>query len=122
MYNIINCKLAKISNWFKLNKLSVNIKKTNFIAFRTINKFIHTDNKFQIFIDNVAIEQVEKTTFLGVVINSTLTWSDHLKTVCSKLSKDIGNISGIRHKVNFHVLLMLYRTHVQCYCKYCNIV
>ena len=26
LYNIINCKLAKISDWFKLSKLSLNIK------------------------------------------------------------------------------------------------
>ena len=38
------------------------------------------------------------------------------------LSKNIGITSRIRHKLNFHVLLMLYRTLVQPYCEYCNII
>ena len=29
--NIINTEIAKIVTWFKINKLSLNIKKTNFI-------------------------------------------------------------------------------------------
>ena len=39
-YNIINDELSLISNWFKLNKLSLNIKKTNYILFCSDNKKI----------------------------------------------------------------------------------
>ena len=31
--NLINIELNEISNWFKLNKLSLNIDKTNFMIF-----------------------------------------------------------------------------------------
>ena len=34
LYEIVNTELTKISKWFKLNKLSLNIKKTNYILFR----------------------------------------------------------------------------------------
>ena len=37
LYTTINVELAKISQWFKLNKLSLNIKKTNYIVFRNKN-------------------------------------------------------------------------------------
>ena len=33
LYTTINVELVKISQWFKLNKLSLNIKKTNYIVF-----------------------------------------------------------------------------------------
>lgn len=33
LVNMANAELNKISIWFKLNKLSLNIKKTNFILF-----------------------------------------------------------------------------------------
>ena len=36
----VNLELEKISDWFKANKLSMNIKKTHFILFRTKNKKI----------------------------------------------------------------------------------
>jgi hypothetical protein len=34
LYEIVNAELVKISKWFKLNKLSLNIKKTNYIIFK----------------------------------------------------------------------------------------
>ena len=40
----VNNELQKISKWFKLNKLSLNIKKTNFIMFSNKNKIINTEN------------------------------------------------------------------------------
>ena len=29
----LNCELGKLSNWFKVNKLSLNVNKTNFVMF-----------------------------------------------------------------------------------------
>ena len=37
LYTTINIELAKIYQWFKLNKLSLKIKKTNYIVFRNKN-------------------------------------------------------------------------------------
>ena len=34
LYNIVNTELIIISKWFTLNKLSLNIKKANYIIFR----------------------------------------------------------------------------------------
>jgi len=36
--NQVNHELAKFSYWFKDNKLSLNIKKTNFMIFRARNR------------------------------------------------------------------------------------
>ena len=54
---------------------------------------------------DVIVEQVENTKFLGVIINSTLTWEDHIKTVCNKVSKSIGILVRIRTKLNDDILL-----------------
>ena len=34
LYEIVNTELTKISKWFTLNKLSLNMKQTNYILFR----------------------------------------------------------------------------------------
>ena len=36
----MNCELSKISEWFKVNKLSLNVAKTNYILFRPRQKHI----------------------------------------------------------------------------------
>ena len=58
------------------NKLSINPVKTKFVLFRTKNKKINYDLK--ILINNKNIKQVKNTTFLGIVIDEFLTWSEHL--------------------------------------------
>ena len=89
LYNIFNTELIKISKWFKLSKLSLNIKKSNHIMFRNKGKIVNNVNRV-LKIDNVIIVQVNRCKFLGVIINSNLTWQDHIETICKKISKSIG--------------------------------
>ena len=75
----VNNELQKISKWFKLNKLSLNIKQTSFIMFSNKNKIINTE-QFNILFDNIVIDEVHNTKFLGVIINSNLTMADHINS------------------------------------------
>ena len=67
-------------------------------------------------IDDVIGQQVEHTQFVGVIINSTLTWEDHIKTECNKVSKSIGILIRIRTKLNDDILPTLHLTIIQPYC------
>ena len=73
---LINNELKKISNWFKENKLSLNIDKINFM----ISKNKH-DNKadlhFRIEIDDKHIEKVYVTKLLGILVDNNLSWKAH---------------------------------------------
>ena len=73
-------------------------------------------------IDNILIEQVAETKFLGVIITDNLTWDNHIKTVCNDVSKGIGMICKIRHFIPPGILINLYFTLVHPYFEYCNIV
>ena len=118
--NHVNIELDKFSRWFKVNKLSLNIKKTSFILFRARSRQIKTN--LVIKIDGLKIEEVTKTKFLGVILNNTLTWNDHIEMVKCKLSKNIGVIARIRYCVPKAVLLSLYHSLVAPYLQYCNLV
>ena len=62
LYTTINVELAKISQWFKLNKLSLNIKKNNYIVFRNKNSPTIITN-LVLKIDDLVIDKVEKRSF-----------------------------------------------------------
>lgn len=115
-----NQELDKISKWFKLNKLSLNVKKTNFILFHTKSKVIRYVPT--ITIDNIPIVQVKETKFLGVVINESLSWINHIDTIKQKVTKNIGIIRRIKSNIPMCVLKTLYQTLIQPYFEYCNIV
>ena len=55
---VINTELKKISSWFELNKLSLNIGKTNLMIFK--NKHSNkSDLNFKIKIDNKNIDKLK---------------------------------------------------------------
>ena len=120
LVSIINTELIQISSWFKLNKLSLNISKTNFIHIQSSNAYKNVI--IHIFIDNIKITRITNTKFLEVIINSWLTWNDHITTISSKLCLNIGILAKIHHNIPSTILIQLYYTLVQPYLVYCNLI
>ena len=77
----ISRELNKLQVWLSVNKLSLNVDKTNYILFGNRK---HIDNVC-ISMNNSIITRVGATTFLGVIIDEKLTWKDHISLVRSKL-------------------------------------
>ena len=121
LFKTVNNELEKIAKWFKCNRLSLNLDKTSYIIFTTRNKKI-IDTNLDIKIDGITLELVQKTKFLGVIINSHLNWKDHIQLVQSKISKNIGILYKISSKLPINILKSLYFTLIQPYYQYCNIV
>jgi hypothetical protein len=118
--NIINKELEYLSTWFKSNKLSLNVSKTNYILFQNKGKRVKAE--LNIVIDGISINQVNNTKFLGLHIDESLTWIDHLTHISSKISKNIGIIKRLSKIVPHHVLITLYNTLIAPYLNYCNII
>ena len=89
--------------------------------FSNKNKIINTES-FNVLIYNIVIDQVRNIKFLGVIINSNLTWHDHIKAISSKVSKSTGILLRIRKHFPNDVLLTLYHTLIEPYFSYCNII
>ena len=53
--------------------------------------------------------------YLGILIDSNLSWKFHIDYVCQKVSKTIGIIAKLRHFVPRHVLLTSYRSLILPY-------
>jgi hypothetical protein len=121
LMSTLNCELMKLSNWFKANKLSLNISKTNYIIFGR-KKIAQSATPLQLCIDGKILERVESTKFLGVMIDGKLNWSKHINHVSLKISKSLGIIGRLRNALPLHVLLTLYYTLIFPYLSYCNII
>ena len=119
LIRVMNCELSTISKWLKVNKLSTNVAKTNYILFRPRQKPVTVSDT--ITLDNIAVQQVEVTKFLGVLLDQHLSWKYHITHVAKKVSKAIGIISKARFFLSSKSLLSLYYTLVYPYLNYCNI-
>ena len=72
MCKIVSVELYKLSTWFALSKLSLNISKTNFMIF-----FYHKSIEYNILINGVNLQKVDSLNIFGVCIDHQITWKDH---------------------------------------------
>ena len=93
----------------KINKLSVNIGKKNYIIFRPKQKSIAL-NIMSVLFDTKPLKRVSVVKFLGIFINENLSWKFHIDHVCNKISKSVGIISRARFVLPTNTKLSLYYT------------
>ena len=72
-----NEELIRISTWLATNKLVLNINKTNYMIFTSRGRS-YNKNVTNIKIDGNNIQQVNKTKFLGIIIEEHLNWATHI--------------------------------------------
>ena len=94
----INNELSNINDWLKINKLALNIKKYKYM----ISTKAHTaPKKLELKIDNINIEYVNFFNFVGLTIDSHLTWENHTINVSNKCLRIIGTLNRIKYFVPF---------------------
>ena len=113
----LNEDLRNIQEWLQCNKLSLNVLKTHYMIFTPKNKVI---DDIEVKIHDVQIQRVYTTKFLGVQIDSKLTWKMHIEYTCKKLSKCVGILCKARKKLYKSTLISLYYSFAYPYFIYCN--
>ncbi len=91
---VINNELEKISDWLKTNKLSLNVKKTKYMIFHTVQRKV---TPLHLTINNTTIERVTQFDFLGLTVNENLTWKDHMNKIANKISRSLGILNKLKH-------------------------
>ena len=120
LVNTLNTELTNISSWFKCNKLSLNIAKTNFIHFQTLHS--NTELPHHIKIDDLSLLKKDCTKFLGITIDKNLTWDQHIQNISSQIAKGIGILYKTKDVILNSALLTLYNTLILPFITYCNII
>ena len=115
--SIVNQELCTIVNWLNSNKMSLNIEKTHFMVFKPKRRMIY--ESCNITINGCKIDEVKYTKFLGVMIDSELSWKNHIDYISSKISKNIGLLSKARSMFSTETLTSLYYSFVYPYITYC---
>ena len=117
---LMNEELAKIKEWCDLNKLSINIKKTNYMIVKspkkkpgnTNIKLSNSDGSSDI------IEKTDHIKYLGVFLDEKLSWKHHIAYVCSRIARNTGVFAKLRHYMSLAQLKQLYYSLVHPYISY----
>ena len=116
LYINANKVLSKIYEYCCSNRLIINFEKCCFMEFGK-SKIALNDKVIGIL--NFQFKEVDKCKFLGVIINSDLSWNDHIANVLTQVSKSCGSLQSISSIVPAKVLRQVYISLVQPYIMYC---
>ena len=98
--------MAELTDWFRANKLSLNLNKTNAIFFRP--KGVQLNHGSYLKFGDEVIEFVSETKFLGITIDEHLTWLKQITKVRLKISSALFMLRNVRNLVSSEIKRMLY--------------
>ena len=90
----VNAELKKLCLWLNINRLALNVGKTNFVIFRANKKLTHN---VTLVMNKKAIEQKDNVKYLGVLIDQHLRWNYHITNISKKISRGVGISTKLRH-------------------------
>ena len=114
--DLLNYELSKICDWLGANKLALNVSKTKFMVFHTINKHVIYP---KLNINGNNIERVTNFNFLVLTLISTLSWKQHINKISLKISKSIGVLYRLRDIYPRAVLQNFYNALILPQFSYC---
>ena len=101
----MNSELQKVINYCNLNKLSLNMRKTNFMIITSPpcaqKPAIHNINILN-------IERKTSTKYLGIYLDQLMNWKTQIAHVQGKLTKNLGVLNQLRNYPNLQMLRQLY--------------
>ena len=87
----VNEELKKVKHWCNINKLSLNLEKTNYMIIKSprkkeiINIFLRNNDG-----TNNSLKRKDYIRYLGVMIDDSVSWKYHIAFISSKISSNIG--------------------------------
>ena len=94
----IKSKFEDLFKWCISNKLTINAEKTNFVLFHTINKPI-PQHLNEIKTEFMTIMRVKSFKYLGLTLDETSNWNEHVNELCKSLIKYFGIFNHIKYKI-----------------------
>lgn len=97
--------LQNLSSWFNANNFLLNSAKSQFINFFVNNRSsVHSDSAYL----SSDINVVPSAKFLGVVLDSCLTWRQHISQLLPKLGNAFFALLTLSHSVDERILKQVY--------------
>ena len=104
-----------ILDWFRANSLTLNVQKTNFLLFAPDKR----KHALYLNVDKVTICPSNNTKFLGVILDDKLEWTEHVKSILTKMKRNYNLMRLGANLLSKHSLKIVYYAHVYSHLSYC---
>ena len=110
--------ISLLLDWFRANKLTLNLSKTQFLLFKT-----HTNVKsFKIEIHDIIIYPSNSCKFLGVILDEKLDWTPHINDRILKIKCNKNMLQTSVNCLTPSAKKLIYYGHIHSHLIYCLLV
>ena len=109
LIRILNSELEILSDYFKANKLKLNVDKTKMVCFSRKGHTIDS-NHITVTMDGTPIEREQYSKYLGITLDENLSWEYHCNTVANKMARNAGILNRIKNHLPTSSLCTLYNS------------
>ena len=106
---LLNADLKRVHKWMCLNKLSLNVSKTESILIGN-RTMLSKHNSLNVQISGKDIQSKKTVKYLGVLIDQELKWNAHIDNMCTRISKLVNFLGRLRVFLNENSLKLIYRS------------
>lgn len=110
--------MITINQWLKINHLELNFDKSNFMIFDKNIEYNNISNYLKI--DNKEIKRIYTVKYLGLLIDSKLTWNQHINKIKNKIRPITFAIRRLRNYLHPKALQNIYNAHIVSHLSYLN--
>ena len=113
----MNSDFNELIHWFRANKLSLNLSKTNYILFKPkhLKEEPPERENLNIKFEDVILEEKKDTKFLGIIIDEYLNWNQQCNSLHTKLSKGLYILRSTKKQLPSECLKTLYYSFIYCH-------
>lgn len=112
--NLQEC-IADVNNWYDRNKLVVNASKSNSMLVCTQQRENHLNHETELNIRfaNEILNQVECIDYLGIKLDSHMSWNAYVNELCQNLTGKLARFSRMRSVLPTESLMQIYNSIIQ---------
>ena len=103
-----------LTDWFRANKLTLNIEKMICILFQQLGSC----KDLEIEIDTFTIKSSKETKFLGIWLDKHLTWSTHVQKLTTNLKQNLNLLKHGNKLMTTKCKRLVYYAHIQSHLQY----
>lgn len=114
--NVMNSAAARFNDWCSCNKLTINLNKSKVMLLANNSRSLRNlSGKICIKIKDHRFDVVNTYKYLGLVIDETLSFDNHIEYICGIIKGKIYLLNKIRKYINVKTALLLYKSSILSY-------
>jgi hypothetical protein len=109
----LNDVLVNVENWYKANRLVLNVTKSNAMLINYNTAGNESADDFSVYLNESKLDNVQCTKYLGVMVDNQLKFDKHVSELVKRITAKLSWLCRLRRILPKHMLVLTYKSYIQ---------